>query len=85
MRVDWSVNLLLDPSSIEGFVTYWAQAAYYKQENEVDDYHRVDIKEERHPDTNEVLSASINVTDTTGHRPTVSTQTTWNAVLLRRR
>ena len=62
MRVDWSVNLLLDPSSIEGFVTYWAQAAYYKQENEVDDYHRVDIKEERHPDTNEVLSASINVT-----------------------
>ena len=29
MRVDWSVNLLRDPSSIEGFITYWAQAAYY--------------------------------------------------------
>ncbi|MBT6178865.1 MAG: hypothetical protein HOI23_16600 [Deltaproteobacteria bacterium] len=62
MRVNWSVNLLMDPSSLEGMVTYWSQGAYYKQENEVDDYHRVDINEERHPDTNEVLAASINVT-----------------------
>ena len=62
MRVDWSANLLRDPTSIEGFMTVWSQAAYYKQENEIDDPHRVEIKEERHPDTGEVLAASINVT-----------------------
>ena len=62
MRVNWAVNLLQDPSSIEGYVTYWAQAAHYKQENEVDDPYRLDIQESRDPATGEVVSASINVT-----------------------
>ncbi len=45
MRVDWSTSLLKNGMSLEGFVTAYADAPYYVQENEIDNPNRAEVTE----------------------------------------